>query len=128
MAEIRAHVGYRLYGVHSMYGAFRGGEMIGMAGILRDPTYYGSLLEEDGPWIAIFETEAVSAAVAIRMVKMMARLVRTFPETLLTYCDDRHPTAERLLRIIGFEPTESFRAHWDRTKHRARIWKWPQPL
>jgi hypothetical protein len=122
--EVKAYNGYCPPGMRIVHGAFQGGKPIGMCGIIRDPAYYGSLLEEDGRWFAILDIDPVPKEFGLQVMISIRHFLKSFTEPLWAYCDTSFPTAEKLLTAVGFRPTEEICANWRKPSQKVRVWKW----
>lgn len=124
-ADFRAMLGFRPAGIRLAYVAVDGERPIAVAGVMRDPAYVGSILEEEGRWIAFFETqEELPFSLAARIVVQLGRGLQQMQEEVWVQCDNSHATAERFCRMLGFQPTDQFSACWRDPKRKLRMWKW----
>jgi hypothetical protein len=122
--DIKAYFGFRPQGMRVVWGAFCEGRPIGICGIIRDPAYYGSLLEDDGRWIAVLDIDQVPPAFGLQVVLDIKRYLANFSDPLWAYCDTTYPTAEKLLHILGFRPTSEICANWRKPTQKVRVWQW----
>lgn len=104
-------------------GAFDGEEMIGICGVMRDPLYAGTPLEDEADLFAFFELARKPEDLGLRAVLALAANMKRYSEPLHVWCDDSFPTAERLLHILGFRPTGKFRGHWQIVGRKMQIWR-----
>jgi len=130
-AEVKSFCNTVPNGIREAWGAFdtsNGDIMLGVAIVLRDPLYVGSPFEDEADWYAIFELRSQSPGLGLRIILGFADHLKRFDgEPLYVWHDHRFPTAERLLRILGFQPTDQFRSYWEKGSPKMRIWKrWPE--
>lgn len=126
--DFYALLGFRPAGFRIAYVAIDGAEPFALAGIMRDPAYVGTLLEEEGPWIAVFEARRpLPKILAARIVVELRRGIVAMGEEVLVQCDDAFPSAERFCAALGFRPTDKTSTCWKDPKRKLRMWKW-QPL
>ena len=106
------------------HGAFVDGKPIAMAGILREPLYYGTLVEDLGGLIGFLDVREKTDGLGANAIRAIRRWLRDRNETITVQCDDGFPGAERLLRLLGFQPTEDKRADEREKGQRLRMWTW----
>ena len=118
------YYGVRIQEVSDVYGAFVDGECIGMSGIMRDPAYFGTLWEEEGRMIGFLDIRANHPGLGVRAVRAIRSYLCTRNHAIYVQCDTNTvPQAERLLRLLGFSPTEEMETDM-RNKKSVRVWKW----
>lgn len=100
------------------------GEPIAMGGVVREPLAAGTLLEDDAPLIAFLDVRKQTGPLGVKAVLAMRRGLKRHGVKVLVQCDADHPTAERLLRLLGFKPTDKLRADARERGHKLRIWQW----
>lgn len=122
--DLRAMLGYAPRGLRLAMMAFDGREPIGLVGIIREPSYVGSILEDEGRWIGFFELKKNISDIGLRAIRGIAYRLRELREEIWVQCDDTHPTAERFCTILGFRPTDQFCASWRDPSRKLRMWKW----
>lgn len=103
------------------------GAVVAMAGVMRDPRYHGSIFEEDGRWIGFLQLAPGAAPLGPKPVRAMQRYLKTQAEAIIVLCDETQPKAERLLKILGFTPTDHYEADFRLPTRKLRSWTW-QPL
>lgn len=104
------------------------GEIVAMSGLMRDPSYYGSLFEDEGRWIGFLTLKPGAAPLGWPAVVAIRQFLRTQTETIIVQHDDLEPKAERLLKVLGFQPTDEFKPHFLEKTRKLRTWAWqPQP-
>lgn len=124
--EVKDYVGFYPRGIREIFAAFYGGEMVGVCGVLRDPFYYGSILEEEGRWIAFLEISEMPFQARVQTILNIGRYLRSMREEIWVYCENTtYPDADQLLRRIGFVQTDEVRKNWRNPKEELRMWKWP---
>lgn len=120
--EVKRFLGLIPNGLIEASGAFDGEEMIGICGIIRDPLYAGTWLEDEADLFAFFEMKRKPEDIGLRAILAMADALKRYSEPLFVWCDDAFPTAEKLLHILGFRPTGQTRGHWREAGRKLRIW------
>ena len=58
------------------------------------------------------------------VVRAMRHGLRSHGKTIYVQCDDRHQTAARLLKILGFTPTDEEMTDARQDGATLRVWKW----
>lgn len=101
-----------------------GGAVVAMAGVIRDPRYYGSIFEEDGRWVGFLQLAPGAAPLGVNAVIAMRRYLEAQTEPIIVQWDDAYPTAEKLLRVLGFSPTQEFMPDYRDTSRKLRVWQW----
>lgn len=78
----------------------------------------GGMFPRDGRLWAFFDVLAnVTSREAIEIVRGVRRVVREAKAPVYVLCDDEnYATAPRLLKVLGFEPTEEI-------SNNSRVWK-----
>lgn len=126
--DFYAMMGFRPAGFRIAYVAIDGNEPIALAGLMRDPSYVGTFLEEEGPWVAVFETRRpLPPILAARIIAALRHGIRALGEEIWVQCDDSFPSAERFCKTLGFTPTDKTSISWKDPKRKLRMWRW-QPL
>ena len=126
--EIRSYLGFLPRGIRFVSAAVRDGEIVAMSGVVRDPLVYGSILEEEGRWIAFLDVTGFDPREGVRAVKAIAQRLKSLNDEIWVYCETKHPKAERLLAVLGFQPTDEIRPNWRNYEQKLRMWKWPKPF
>ena len=104
---------------------FIGGEMRALAGILPDPNYQGSFLEEEARTIAFLDVHGeLGQAVGLDIVRRLRGALREMGRTVFIQHDDELPNSRKLLAVLGFEPTDEIKADLRRTGKNLRMWRW----
>jgi len=123
--EVKAFYGQRTRGLVDIFGAFDGDRCIGLCGVMRDPRFQGSIFEEQGRLIAFLNVADVPKHFGIWIIKGIADYLKKQTEPVFVQCEDnRYPQAERLLRVVGFKPTDEFWADFRDPSQKLRLWKW----
>ena len=125
--EEKAFFGHRDPAIRDMQCAEIDGKVVAVCGVIRDPRYYGSIFEEDGRWIGFFQVAPDAPSVGAMAVVAMRQYLKRQTEPIIVQWDDAYPTAEKLLRVLGFTPTEEFMPDYRETSRKLRVWTW-QPL
>jgi hypothetical protein len=114
--------------IRDVKGAFVNGKMVGVAGVMRHPAFFGSIFEEDGPWIGFLQMDMEAKVSGAAIVVEMRHYLKTQTEPILIQHDDAFPQAKRLLEILGFRPTHLEARDLRNSSRILRIWKWqPSP-
>ena len=122
--EIRGLLGFVPGGIKLAITAIKDGKPIGLCGVIRDPAYVGSILEDEGRWIGFFQLNELPDNFGFRAIMVMAKRMRELRLPIWVQCDTVYPTAEKLCRALGFQPTDEFCAAWRDPKRKLRMWKW----
>jgi RimJ/RimL family protein N-acetyltransferase len=122
--EERAFFGRNDPAVRDLRCAVVDGTVVAMSGLMRDPVYYGSLFEEDGRWIGFLSLAPGAKPLGWAAVVAMRHFMQTQTEPIVVQHDDRHPKAERLLKALGFRPTDEFKPHFLEKHRKLRTWLW----
>ncbi len=122
--EERAFFGTNDPSIRDLRCAEVAGQVVAMCGVMRDPRYYGSIFEEDGRWIGFLELAPGAAPLGAMAVVAMRHFLKTQAEPIIVQWDDALPQAEKLLRVLGFSPTEECIADFRNPTRKLRIWLW----
>jgi hypothetical protein len=123
-----AFFGYNDPAIRDLRCAVIGSQVVAMAGVIRDPRYYGSIFEEDGRWIGFLQLASDAPKLGAMAVVAMRHYLKSQTDPIIVQWDDSYPTAEKLLRVLGFIPTEEFMASLRHPSQKLRIWLWqPSP-
>lgn len=101
-----------------------GDTVVAMAGVIRDPRVCGSIFEEDGRWIGFLQLAPGAAPLGVNAVIAMRRYLESQTEPIIVQWDDAYPTAEKLLRVLGFTPTDEFIPDFRNISRKLRVWLW----
>ncbi len=116
--------GIRVQEIVDAFGAFADDECLGIGGTIRDPSYFGTLWEEDGRMIGFLDVRKKTKNLGIQAIMAMRKYLRSRPYDTYVQCDSNTVAqAERLLRLLGFAPTEEEEIDM-RNKQAVRVWKW----
>jgi hypothetical protein len=107
-----------------LHCAVIGGKIVAMSGAVRDPRYYGSIFEEDGRWIGFLSMGPDAVPLGWQAVVAMRQFLKTQTEPMVVQHDHTEPKAERLLRALGFQPTDEYAADLRNPARKLRIWLW----
>jgi hypothetical protein len=121
-----AFLGHADDAIRDLFGGFVDGKPVAMAGVMRDPRYHGSMFEEEGRWIGFLSLAPDVPPLGAKAVRAMRAYLREQHEDIVVMHDHGHPLAEKLLRVLGFRPTDKFEADFRRPSSRLRIWRWQQ--
>src|SRR5262245_5751750 len=101
--------------IAAFYGAVQSLHVAMAAG---RPVALGGFVEEEGRLWVFLDVRDGAAAHGAAIVRALRRELREANRTVFAPCNaGRFPRAQRLLRLLGFEPTEE-------TRHDMRVWKW----
>jgi hypothetical protein len=116
--------GIRIQEVRDLLGAFIGERCIGMAGVMRDPSYFGTIFEEDGSMIGFLDIKDHNHASGAKIIRAIRSYLKSHKETIHVQCDEvNFQNAGRLLKILGF--IELNETETDvRNKKRLKVWRW----
>lgn len=106
------------------------GRVVAMCGLVRDPLFADSILEDDGAWIGFLELAPDAAPLGWPAVVAMRQFLKTCREKITFQHDAQHPKAERLLTVLGLRPTNQVIMDFrdPARKNKLRIWEWqPSP-
>lgn len=110
--------------IRDLYAGIENGNVIAMAGVIRDPRYHGSMLEEMGRWIGFLQLADDVLPLGARAVHAMRAYLKQQTEDIIVQCEDALPKSERLLRLLGFQPTEEFMPVFRHPERKLRVWLW----
>jgi hypothetical protein len=119
LEEEVAFFGRRDEAVRDLMAGVENGKVIAMAGLCRDPRYYGSIFEDAGRWIGFLQLAPDTPPLGFQPVLAMRHYLRGQSEDIIVQCDDRMPKAEKLLTVLGFKPTDQCTQF---SGHKLRIW------
>jgi len=126
--EEKAFFGRNDPSVRDLRCAVIGDKVVAMSGVMRDPRYYGSVFEEDGRWIGFLSLAEEAPLLGWPAVVAMRQFLKSQTEPVVVQHDHDEPKAERLLRVLGFVPTEEIIPDFRDPSRRLRTWQWqPQP-
>ena len=123
--ELRMFYEFRLIpDMEEVRGLFVRGRMIGISGILPDPHCTGSLLEDEARTIGFFDViPGQEDLIGLDMVRRIRGWLKENNRTVWVQHDDKHPKAEKLLRVLGFEPTDEVRGDLQNSGRQLRMWR-----
>ena len=116
--------GIRVQEVEEVFGYFIGEKCIGVAGVMCDPGYFGTIFEDDGSRYGFVDVRETGKIIARRVIHEMRQYLRERNKTLYVQCDDvNYPDAWKLLKVLGFIKTDKTEMDM-RTKQHLGVWKW----
>lgn len=116
--------GYWRHEIKDIFCAEFEGKIIAIAGVWRDPTTYGSIFDEYvGRWIAFLDAKPEAKRAGVAIIREINAYLRTFKGELCAHHDSRFPTAERIMTILKFRPTDEFVANPYEQGKKLRVWK-----
>ena len=126
--EEKAFFGKNDPAIKSLRCAIIDGTVVAMSGLYKDPSYFGSVFEDDGRWIAFLSVSEDAPPLGWQVVVAMRQFLKTQTEPIIVQQDDAHPTSHRLLTAIGFRRTQKQLSDFRDPKRKLRIWEWqPSP-
>ena len=117
------------YGVLSQevieaFGSFVSGKCVGVCGIMKEPSHFGTLFEEYGRCIGFLDVRENYKELGLRYVRKMIRYIKEKNIDIYVKCDSSSfPQAKRLLKILGFTPTGEMDINV-MTREPIEVWKW----
>lgn len=124
--EEAAFLGHVDDAIRDLFGGFVDGKPVAMSGVMRDPRYHGSIFEEEGRWIGFLSVAPEVPPLGAKAVRAMRAYLRTQHEDIIVMQDHGFPTAEKLLKVLGFIPTDKYEADFRQPSKKLRIWQWRQ--
>jgi len=116
--------GIQLHQVIDVFGAFVNGVPVGLAGVLRDPVYFGTIFEEEGRLIGFLDASEELRAVGAKVVRAAKTYLKSQKKEIFVMCDNHnYPDAGRLLNVIGFVETDGTETNSINHK-KMRVWVW----
>ena len=111
------------------FGLFIDGTLQALAGVLTDPPYIGSPLEDDARRIVFFDIhEEAPLHVGLDITRRIRDWLKARKQTVFAQRDDRHPQSEKFLRALGFRPTAQLRRDLQNSSRMLRMWVRPADL
>ena len=106
--------------IECIEGVFQGGELIGVGGILADPLFVDTPMEDVSRRIAFLDIRA--EAPGLEVVRHLRGQLAKEIGPIWVQHDDKFPQSERLLRLLGFRPTHEWRRDYKNTDRQLRMW------
>lgn len=124
--EVKAfYGGIRIREVIEAYGAFIDGTPVFMGGIMIDPLKCNTIFNESARLIGFFDVKSNEFSLGARSVLAIRNHMRRIGREIFVQCDEgSHKTAERLLSILGFFPTEEIERDSRSPQKQMRVWRW----
>ena len=110
--------------IRDLYAGIVNGKVVAMAGVIRDPRFHGSMFEEMGRWIGFLQVADDVPPLGAKAVHAMRAYLKRQSEDIIVQCENAFPKAEKLLRILGFKPTEEFMPVFRNPERKLRVWLW----
>jgi hypothetical protein len=110
--------------IRDLKAGIEDGKVVAMAGVIRDPRYHGSMFEEDGRWVGFLQLAPDVPPLGAKPVLAMRQYLKVQAEDIIVMCDETLPKAERLLKVLGFLPTNELQADFRQPSRKLRIWAW----
>lgn len=110
--------------IRDLFAGVVDGKVIAMAGVIRDPRFHGSMFEEMGRWIGFLQLADGVPPLGARAVHVMRSYLKQQTEDIIVQCEDSFPKSERLLRLLGFKPTEELMPVFRQPGRKLRVWIW----
>lgn len=119
--EIRA-----LPKIIDVYGLFADGEMVAVSGIAPDQNYVGSWIDEEAPIVGFIDISRAPPDLGVKILRSIRRYLKTKNYPIYAQQDVSEPKSERILRCLGFEPTDETLGDKREAGEPLRMWKkWP---
>lgn len=117
--------GFRRPEIIEAYGAFLNGKPIGICGLMRDPKHFGSIIEDSGRIIGFLDASPELKSAGIKSVRAMLSFLKTVDHEIYVQSDaNNFPQAEKLMRVLGFAPTDEKERDALNHDNMMRVWKW----
>lgn len=110
--------------IRDLHCAAIGEQVVAMSGLMRDPRYYGSIFEEDGRWICFLSLAPDAPLLGWPAVVAMRQFLKKQTEPMVVQHYHTEPKAERLLTVLGFNPTDEVIPDFRDPSRKLRIWTW----
>ena len=117
---LRFYAAVTLPKIECIEGVFQDGELIGVGGILADPLFTDTPMEEVARRIAFLDIRA--EAPGIEVVRHLRTQLAKELEPVWVQHDDQFPQSERLLKMLGFKPTHEMRRDYKNKDRSLRMW------
>lgn len=124
--EVRKfYAGILAPGLKHKYGAFVDGELVAIAGILKDPVHFGTIFEESGKDIGFIDVRDGASRLGFRAVVEVKRFLEKISDAIFVQCDEKnYPNAPKLLSALGFTRTGEMLADARSKAVTMEVWKW----
>lgn len=124
--EARAFYGGVLYpGVTDITGAFLDGKLVGVSGVLVDPSHFGTMFEESARKIGFLDATEDAKKLGYRAMLAIRAKMKTMDDTVFVQCDSvNYPDAPKLLKALGFVETDEMEKDARNNVTTLRVWKW----
>ena len=106
--------------IECIEGVFQDGELIGVGGVMSDPLFIGSPMEEVARRIAFLDIRA--RAPGLEVVRHLRAQLAKETGPVWVQHDDQFPQSERLLKALGFKPTHEMRRNYKNKDRCLRMW------
>lgn len=104
------------------------GKPIAMAGIISDPDYTGSWMDDNAKPMAFMDIgKDFPKHLGFDAVRRLRDVLAKRPGDVYVQHDHKFPTAEKLLRALGFHPTGEWRRDMQNTGRHLQVWHRPAP-
>ena len=104
------------------------GKPVAVAGIIPDPDYAGSWMDDGAKPMAFMDVgKEFPKHLGFDAVRRLRDVLTKRPGEVFVQHDHKFPTAEKLLRAIGFTPTGEWRRDMQGTGRHLQIWRRPPP-
>lgn len=102
------------------------GKIVATVGILPDPDYGGSWMDEEARPMAFLDViEPFPKQIATDAVRQLRGTIKRLNRELYVQHDHKFTTAEKLLKALGFQPTGEWRRDMQNTGRLLQIWRRP---
>ena len=106
-----------------VHGLFVNDELRGTIGIMKDPDYGGSLIDDEARMLGFMDVRDVPKVLGMDVARHMRYELDKRGGALYVQHDDSFPTAEKFLRVLGFKPTAEKRKDLQNTGRYLRLWR-----
>lgn len=126
VADIKAfYAGIYYPGIQDAMAAYIDGKVVGIAGVLRDPVYDGTIIEEHGKIIGFIDAEPEAKCLGVNAILAIRQYLRDRGREICVLCDsNNYPDAPKLLTVLGFKETSEVQRDSRNTKRTMQVWTW----
>jgi hypothetical protein len=102
------------------------GKPVAVAGVLSDPDYTGSWMDDGAKPMAFMDVgKDFPTHLGFDAVRRMRDVLKKMNRDVFVQHDHKFPTAEKLLKALGFVPTGERRRDMQNTGRHLQIWRRP---
>jgi hypothetical protein len=112
--------------VEDAYVCLADGKPVAVAGVIVDPDYAGSWMDDGAKPMAFMDIGTdFPKHLGFDAVRRMRDVLKKMDRDVFVQHDHKFPTAEKLLKAIGFRPTNEWRRDMQNTGRHLQIWRLP---